>query len=395
MTTEGDGNYGLQRFLESEGAEADIQLVTAWLLYTLWEAEHDTKERATLRGADKAKYGLGDIAAASASGEEARRLRGAARHPRPLPDVRARHRPLRLQPAEHERHRRDLPRVLQQRPPWRRRPHGSRQAHHERHAVEGAHDAEREAVRLHAERGGLGRRAVGDHREVPRHHLLPGRDERRRARQLLLARADVPLQGEAGGHRRVRARAHDAGRDEGGGQGVPRREPALRERAPQGAAPLRGQLRGHRRRGRAVHHPDPRAAHQGAPPRDGEGNGEGRDRLAARRHEHVPQRRDGSPHRRRQGEGGFDSSSRRRERRRRPRRRRARWSSRARRRRSSRKSRPATPRRAKSPRRGSRRSRRPPAPCSRRRRSWGPAGPGSSPSGCRSSRRRPPPACSS
>ena len=26
MTTEGDGNYGLQRFLESEGAECDIQL---------------------------------------------------------------------------------------------------------------------------------------------------------------------------------------------------------------------------------------------------------------------------------------------------------------------------------------------------------------------------------
>jgi predicted nucleotide-binding protein (sugar kinase/HSP70/actin superfamily) len=61
MTTEGDGNYGLQRFLESEGAEADIQLVTAWLLYTLWEAEHDTKERATLRGADVAKYGLGEL----------------------------------------------------------------------------------------------------------------------------------------------------------------------------------------------------------------------------------------------------------------------------------------------------------------------------------------------
>src|SRR5580692_4277265 len=32
MTTEGDGNYQLQRFLESEGAEADVQLVTAWLL---------------------------------------------------------------------------------------------------------------------------------------------------------------------------------------------------------------------------------------------------------------------------------------------------------------------------------------------------------------------------
>src|SRR6187402_2618976 len=32
MTTEGDGNYRLQRFIENEGAEADIQFVTAWLL---------------------------------------------------------------------------------------------------------------------------------------------------------------------------------------------------------------------------------------------------------------------------------------------------------------------------------------------------------------------------
>jgi len=62
MTTEGDGNYQLQRFLESEGAEADIQLVTAWLLYNVWEASHDTKDREDLRSADTAKYGLGGIA---------------------------------------------------------------------------------------------------------------------------------------------------------------------------------------------------------------------------------------------------------------------------------------------------------------------------------------------
>ncbi len=61
MTTEGDGNYQLQRFLEGEGAEADIQLVTAWLLYMLWESKNDTLERMNLRGADKSKYGLGDL----------------------------------------------------------------------------------------------------------------------------------------------------------------------------------------------------------------------------------------------------------------------------------------------------------------------------------------------
>jgi predicted nucleotide-binding protein (sugar kinase/HSP70/actin superfamily) len=60
MTTEGDGNYQLQRFLEGEGAESDIQLVTAWVLYLLWEAKRDTHERQDLRGSDTSKYGLGD-----------------------------------------------------------------------------------------------------------------------------------------------------------------------------------------------------------------------------------------------------------------------------------------------------------------------------------------------
>ena len=53
MTTEGDGNYGLQRFLEAEGAEPDIQLVIAWLLYMIWQGRYDTAQRANLRGVDK------------------------------------------------------------------------------------------------------------------------------------------------------------------------------------------------------------------------------------------------------------------------------------------------------------------------------------------------------
>lgn len=61
MTTEGDGNYQLQRFLESEGAEVDIQLVAAWILYMVWESKRDTIERRDLRGADHSKYGLGDL----------------------------------------------------------------------------------------------------------------------------------------------------------------------------------------------------------------------------------------------------------------------------------------------------------------------------------------------
>jgi len=62
MTTEGDGNYQLQTFLEQEGAECDIQFVTNWLLFMLWEGRYDTKLRAELRGLDKAKKSLKDAA---------------------------------------------------------------------------------------------------------------------------------------------------------------------------------------------------------------------------------------------------------------------------------------------------------------------------------------------
>src|ERR1039457_6828332 len=58
MTTEGDGNYKLQRFLEEEGAECDVQLVTNWILYNIWEARYDARSRAYLRGQDQAKASL-------------------------------------------------------------------------------------------------------------------------------------------------------------------------------------------------------------------------------------------------------------------------------------------------------------------------------------------------
>ncbi|WNO08424.1 hypothetical protein [Teredinibacter sp. KSP-S5-2] len=53
MTTEGDGNYKMQRFLEQEGAEVDVQLVVNWGLYLLWAAKYDTLARADLKGVDK------------------------------------------------------------------------------------------------------------------------------------------------------------------------------------------------------------------------------------------------------------------------------------------------------------------------------------------------------
>ncbi|MFT7560006.1 MAG: putative nucleotide-binding protein (sugar kinase/HSP70/actin superfamily) [Flavobacteriales bacterium] len=53
MTTEGDGNYKMQRFLEEEGAEVEVQVVTNWALYLLWAARYDTLERAQLKGVDR------------------------------------------------------------------------------------------------------------------------------------------------------------------------------------------------------------------------------------------------------------------------------------------------------------------------------------------------------
>ena len=98
MTTEGDGNYHLQRFVESEGGENDIQTLVNWLLYTLWEMRHDTERRMTLRGTDQSYYGLegADVAYKMAGvwlGELALRatfatfcaVSGLKRHP--LPDM--------------------------------------------------------------------------------------------------------------------------------------------------------------------------------------------------------------------------------------------------------------------------------------------------------------------
>ncbi len=58
MTTEGDGNYHLQKFLESEGAEVDVQGVTNWLLFMIWENKYDRLRRIGLRKDDGGKKGL-------------------------------------------------------------------------------------------------------------------------------------------------------------------------------------------------------------------------------------------------------------------------------------------------------------------------------------------------
>lgn len=52
MTTEGAGNYMLQRFLEAEGAECTVQPVATYLLYVLWCRSNDLTEQIRLRRRD-------------------------------------------------------------------------------------------------------------------------------------------------------------------------------------------------------------------------------------------------------------------------------------------------------------------------------------------------------
>lgn len=53
ISTEGDGNYRIMRFLESEGAEVEIQPITAWLSYMLWYNRWDTWRRLDLKAPDE------------------------------------------------------------------------------------------------------------------------------------------------------------------------------------------------------------------------------------------------------------------------------------------------------------------------------------------------------
>ena len=245
MTTEGDGNYQLQRFLESEGAECDIQLVTAWLLYMIWEA----------RARHEAAHG------------SARRRQGQVR-PRRHGPVRRRRRSSPASARREHGHPRRSSRRSRTRwastattcRTWTRSPRSAHEYYNndlrggEGHMevgklimnvvqVEGAHDAEREAVRLHAERRRLRRRAVAITEKFPGTIFCPvetsgdGRVNFYSRVQMYLFKA------KQAAHRRVRARARRARRDARAGARVPRREPALREPAPQGAAHVRGQRR--------------------------------------------------------------------------------------------------------------------------------------------------------
>lgn len=58
MTTTGAGNHRMQRFLEQEGAEVEVEPLVHWLLYMVWQREHDTRRRMDLRRPDAGPKGL-------------------------------------------------------------------------------------------------------------------------------------------------------------------------------------------------------------------------------------------------------------------------------------------------------------------------------------------------
>ena len=61
MTTEGDGNYQMQAFLQEEGAEVDTPILTSWILFMVWEVMRDTKYRMTLPLDDVGRKGLSGV----------------------------------------------------------------------------------------------------------------------------------------------------------------------------------------------------------------------------------------------------------------------------------------------------------------------------------------------
>ena len=180
MTTEGDGNYRLQRFLEAEGAEVDIQPVVTWVLYNIWEHQHDTRQavaaaRRRPRHGGPRGQGRPHEARAALGGREGR--------------ARASSGCTRARSASSGYHLPDMDQVATISHQYYDNHLRGGEGHMEvgkldadRDAPQGAHGDQRQAVRLHAVVRRLRRRAVADHRP------LPGGDLHARSRRRATAR---------------------------------------------------------------------------------------------------------------------------------------------------------------------------------------------------------------
>ena len=229
MTTEGDGNYQLQRFLEKEGAEADIQFVTAWILYNLWEVRFDTASRADLRGIDTAKYGLGG------TGEYGVFQRKIGLWAGDIGAARARSRRSRYAGGLYGYHLPDMDAVAEVAAPYYNNDLRGGEGHMEVGKLILNVVKSKAHMTLSVKPFGcMPSSGVSDGVQSLITEKFPGtifcavETSGDGARQLLLPRADVPVQGAAGGPGRVRkgARRHRPDRREA--EELPRRQPALR-----------------------------------------------------------------------------------------------------------------------------------------------------------------------
>lgn len=50
MTTEGDGNYHMAKWLEEEGAEVHVEPIGTWIEYLIWTREQKAKDRSGIKG---------------------------------------------------------------------------------------------------------------------------------------------------------------------------------------------------------------------------------------------------------------------------------------------------------------------------------------------------------
>ena len=157
MTTEGDGNYGLQRFLEPRAPSATSSSSPPGSCSCSGRVATTPSCAPSCAATDQARKALKDAGRRQEAGRACvvadLAIRAAFQRFGACIGLRGYHLPDMDDIAD------DRAQVLQQQPARRRRPHGGRQAHPQRAPQQGPHDAVGEAVRLHALVGRLRRRA--------------------------------------------------------------------------------------------------------------------------------------------------------------------------------------------------------------------------------------------
>ncbi len=190
QTTEGDGNFNMFNFLQSEGAQVLVEPIGTWIMYMIHQVVQKYKDfkgleegavlpplwklgtRAKIEINYRQKVAKLKLAEAIFKGEYHKIVERAGRH--------------RASPGRSVRIAAPGPSLLQLARGRRRRPPGSRQEYLLLEQRPGPHGAFAEAVRLHAVHA-IGRRAIGGGFQFQGHDLPAGGNLGRRRNQRALA----------------------------------------------------------------------------------------------------------------------------------------------------------------------------------------------------------------